>query len=95
MAFVISTLRVKDPEKLKQYAAATGPTIAAHGGELLLRGAFHKSLTGVGEPHMAGIIRFPDMAALEHWYDSKEYQALIPLRDEACDMTLLAYAPPE
>jgi len=40
------------------------------------------------------VVRFPDTAALKTWYQSPAYQALIPLRDEAVDMTLVAYEEP-
>ncbi len=94
-AFAIATVTVKNPEKMQQYGASAGQTIAAHGGELLIRGAFAKSLTGNGEAHMKAIIKFPDMDALDAWYASDAYQAIIPLRNEACDMAISAYAVPE
>ena len=33
---------------------------------------------------------FPDGAALRAWYNSPDYQALVPLRDEAADMVFIA-----
>lgn len=94
-AFVIATIRVKNKEKLQEYAAAAGPTVAAHGGELVMRGAFGTALAGESDPHMTGIMRFPDLDIVQEWYRSDAYQAIIPLRDEACDMTLLAYTIPQ
>ena len=94
-AFVIATIKVKNKDKLQEYAAAAGPTVAAHGGELVMRGAFGAALAGQSDPHMTGIIKFPDLAAAQKWYGSEAYQAIIPLRDEACDMTLLAYTVPQ
>ena len=94
-AFVIATIRVKNKDKLQDYAAAAGPTIAAHGGEFVMRGMFGTALAGQSDPHMTGIIRFPDLDTARKWYGSDAYQAIIPLRDEACDMTLLAYNVPQ
>jgi uncharacterized protein (DUF1330 family) len=37
------------------------------------------------------VIRFPNLAALQGWYRSPAYQALIPLREQAADVLLLAY----
>jgi len=34
------------------------------------------------------------MEALKAWYRSPDYQALIPLRDAAADMTLVTYEEP-
>ena len=40
---------------------------------------------------IVGIIRFPDMAALNNWYESDAYQGLILLRDEAAEFTIVKY----
>jgi len=94
-AFVIATLAVRDGAKMKRYSEAAAPTIAAAGGEMVLRGAKVRALAGAADGHgAAGVIRFPDMAAVERWYGSDAYQALVPLRDEACVMTLTAYEVP-
>jgi uncharacterized protein (DUF1330 family) len=37
------------------------------------------------------VIRFPDAQALDDWYNSEAYQALIPLRTEAADVDLINY----
>jgi len=94
-AFVIATITdVKDPEKFGQYGAAAAQTLTAHGGEAILRGKFAKSLNADQATAATGIMRFPDLEAVDRWYGSPEYQALIPLRDAACDMTMTAYAVP-
>lgn len=94
-AFVIAKVSVKDKEKMQQYAAAAGPTIAEHGGEVLVRGAFGAALVGQSEPHAAAVIRFPDLEAATNWYASDAYQKIIPLREEAADVTFLAYSTPQ
>ena len=36
-----------------------------------------------GDPeHLSVVLRFPDMAALRGWYDSPEYQKILPLRTD-------------
>ena len=40
------------------------------------------------------VVKFPDLEKLEGWYASPEYQALIALRDEACDMNIMKYQVP-
>ena len=37
------------------------------------------------------VIRFPNIAAVNGWYTSPAYQALIPLRQQAADIVLLSY----
>ena len=94
-AFVIAKVVVKDKEKMQQYAAAAAPTIAQHGGEILMRGAFGAALVGQSEPHAAAVIRFPDLDAATDWIASDAYQKIVPLRKEAGDMTFLAYSIPQ
>ncbi|MFZ1607026.1 MAG: DUF1330 domain-containing protein [Rhodoferax sp.] len=38
------------------------------------------------------VIRFPTIAAAQGWFSSAAYQALIPVRLQAADVTLLFYA---
>ena len=36
-----------------------------------------------GEPeHLSVVLKFPDMEALRGWYDSPEYQEILPLRTD-------------
>jgi len=37
------------------------------------------------------VIRFPDAASVDGWYQSAAYQALIPLRSEAADLVLVSF----
>ncbi len=90
-AFLISTLRVKDPQKMQDYAAKAGASMAAYGGKPILRGGLAKALLGEASPHNVGVISFPDMKSVDDWFASKAYQELSELRNQACDMTLIAY----
>jgi uncharacterized protein (DUF1330 family) len=93
-AFFIATTTIKDAEKFQAYAAKAGPTIAAFGGEMIKRGKVEKILNGEANHLAVGVVQFPDMGTLEQWYNSPDYQALIPLRDESVNMTLVAYSVP-
>lgn len=90
-AFVISRMTVKDPAKLAEYGAAAGPIAAQFGGKIVLRGKFHSALVGEGGEHATGVLEFPDTEAVSHCFSSPQYQALVALRDEACDMQLTVY----
>lgn len=93
-AFFIGTTTIKDAEKFQEYASKTAQTFAAFGGELVTRGKAEITLAGESDHQAVGIVRFPDMESLNNWFQSPEYQALIPLRDNAADMTLVAYSVP-
>jgi uncharacterized protein (DUF1330 family) len=83
-AYVIVQGTVKDAEKMQEYGAAAGPSIAPHGGELVCRGPA-QVLAGATDYQMAVVISFPDAAAARAWYESPEYQAIIPTREAALD----------
>jgi len=93
-AFFVSTVTVKDKEKFQDYAKRAAQTFAAYGGEPVLRGQLDTVLAGEADHRAVGIVRFPDREALAAWYGSDAYRALIPLRDEAADITLVAYSVP-
>jgi uncharacterized protein (DUF1330 family) len=55
--------------------------MAKHGGRYLTKGGSHKMPeVGHWNPERVVIIEFPNMAALNAWYTSAEYQPLIALR---------------
>jgi uncharacterized protein (DUF1330 family) len=93
-AFFIATTTVKDMEKFQDYAGKAAQTFAPFGGELVIRGTADQTLAGASNHQAVSVVRFPDMEALEAWYRSPDYQALIPLRDDAAQMTLTTYQEP-
>ncbi len=93
-AFLIAHTTIKDQDKFAAYGAATGASLKPFGGEILTRGAVAEVLYGAHDAKLVAVLKFPDQAALKGWYDSDAYQALIPNRLEAADMTLIAYNEP-
>ncbi|MBE7636222.1 DUF1330 domain-containing protein [Sneathiella sp. P13V-1] len=93
-AFFVASVTVKNPEKMAEYAAAAAKTFTAFGGEPLLKGKRVEDLAGSADHQMVAIVKFPDSNSLKGWYQSDAYQALIPLRDEAADMTLVSHEVP-
>lgn len=93
-AFFVATVNVKDPEKFQEYGKSAMATFTEHGGELVLRGQASSVLAGAADLLSVGIVKFPDMETLSNWYQSPGYQAIIPLRDEAADMTIVTYEAP-
>ena len=87
---------IKDMDKLKEYAGQAVPLIEAAGGERLFRGQVAEVPVGRHDPNFCVAFRFPDIDALRDWYNSDDYQALVPLRDTAADMTFIVLEePPE
>jgi uncharacterized protein (DUF1330 family) len=92
-AYVIAEHIITDPAKFGEYVTKAKPMIAKHGGRYLTKGATHKLPEGGHwKPERVVIIEFPDMDALDAWYNSPEYQPLIALRKSCTsdqDMTLV------
>ncbi len=88
-AFVIGHITVKDPGKWAEYRSKVSATLAAVGGEVVLRGRTVNVLSGEHSHADAVVLRFPDVGTVESWYNSVAYQALIPLREQAAEMVLI------
>jgi uncharacterized protein (DUF1330 family) len=85
-AYIIAEHQITDPAKFEEYRTKVGPMIAKHGGRYLTKAGSHVILEkekAVWQPERVVIIEFPDMAALNAWYQSPEYQPLIALRQAA------------
>ena len=83
-AYVIVGFNPKNSEKLQAYSAAAGPIIAQFQGEFVVKGQ-SQQLFGESNYKMQVIIAFPTHSLAETWYNSPEYQALLPLREQAMD----------
>lgn len=91
-AYVIGHITVKDADKWAQYRAQVPATIAPWGAELVFRGLTVKVLAGEHAHTDTVVIRFPDQASVDGWYQSAAYQALIPLREQAADLVLISFS---
>ncbi len=78
----VSTMRIKDPAKLAEYRKAVGPMVRGCGGELVCKSDSKiADVWGTLAADSVVIFRFPSMAAFQGWYDSPEYQELVPIRE--------------
>lgn len=91
-ACVIGHITVKDEGKWAQYRAQVPATLAPWGAELLFRGQRTDILAGTHTHLDAVVIRFPDADTVDAWFNSPEYQALIPLRQQAADLDLVVFS---
>lgn len=93
-AFFVANVEVLDPEKFAEYSQKAGGTIANHGGERIIRGFRQNIFAGDSNANAIGLFKFPSEQAIADWYNSADYQALIPLREEASNMTIISYSMP-
>jgi uncharacterized protein (DUF1330 family) len=87
-AYLIVEHKVTDPAKFDEYVSKVRPMIAKCGARALTRSGTHTVLeTDHFVPDWVTVFEFPDMATLNAWYDSPEYEPLIRLRQSATDMS--------
>ena len=79
-AYVIAEVDVTDPVAYQKYTARTPDAIAAFGGRFLVRGGTVDSREGPPPAGRVVLIEFPDLATARRFYDSPEYQTILPLR---------------
>jgi uncharacterized protein (DUF1330 family) len=79
-AYVIVDLKITDPERFKAYMAAAPATIAAAGGEYLVRGGPFETLEGDWRPSRLTVLRFPSMMQAKAWYEGEQYRQAIAHR---------------
>lgn len=83
--YLTTTITIKDMDSFMEYGTRARPLFAKYGAEPVLVGRVAGHLHGASDHQMEVVVRFPDRSALESWYNSAEYQALIPLRDTGAE----------
>lgn len=78
--YVVWDAEITNRPGLGPYVSAVSETIAKHGGRYLARAATTKLIEGGPEPKTIVLLEFPDAAAFDRWYNSPEYQKILPYR---------------
>ncbi|NZA03435.1 DUF1330 domain-containing protein [Ottowia beijingensis] len=81
--YVLAFIDVEDPSSYAPYAAGAPATIAAHGGKYLIRNRPKELREGALPADRLVVLEFPSVAQARAWYESPEYQALVPIRQGA------------
>jgi uncharacterized protein (DUF1330 family) len=79
-AYVIGQITVHNPEGYAKYAKQVPATLAQYGGKYLVRGGKSTQVEGVAQGDRRVVIEFASREAAETWYNSPEYQAIVPHR---------------
>ena len=82
-AYVIADITVTKLDRYKDYVKKTPATVEKFGGKFIVRGGEVEVITGNWKPRRLVIIEFPNMATLKKWYQSKDYQKINKIREEA------------
>ncbi len=90
-AYLIGQMTIRHADNFAQYAEGVARSLEPFGARVLFRGVCHQVLAGTLAHDRSVVIQFADQQTLQAWFSSAAYQALIPLRDEAADVTLASY----
>lgn len=74
-AYLLVEMKITDMERYKQYMASAPASLAAYGGEYVVRGGPLEVLEGDWQPVRMAVVRFPSMDSARTWYASELYQA--------------------
>ena len=80
--YMIGALDVHDVEKFKKYSEGAARTSRANGAEVLAVGT-PLAHEGCAPASTMALLKFPDQAAFDAWYNSAEYLEVKPLRFES------------
>ena len=87
--YVVAQGRIENRKLLDEYVAKALPTISAHGGRVVAFDETPDVVEGTVEYPRTVIVEFATREAFRAWYDSPEYQAILPRRFEAAPGTLI------
>ena len=74
-AYLVVEMKINDMEQYKKYMAEAPASVAAFGGEYIVRGGRHEALEGDWMPARLALLRFPSYDAAKAWYDGQSYGA--------------------
>ncbi|MDP6375358.1 MAG: DUF1330 domain-containing protein [Pseudomonadales bacterium] len=84
-AYFIAQYVVNDPALYAEYRGGAGPSIQAHGGELISFDVAAETVEGNPPGSQTVILKFDSAQAARAWYESAEYQAVVGKRLSATD----------
>ena len=87
--YAIASGRVENQELLNQYLAKVRATILAHQGRVIAVDEAPEIVEGPVDYPRTAILEFPSLAAFRAWYDSPEYQEILPFRLKGTRGTLI------
>lgn len=89
-AFVISEVRLVDPEAAQHYMALAEQSIARHGGRYIARAADPDVPEGEWDAdRRVVIVEFPTMEQVKSWYASEDYAEARAIAKGALDRRLI------
>jgi len=79
--YFVANYTITNQAGYREYLAAVGPTLTAHGAESIVVDRDSELLEG-SAGQVTVVLRFATKAAAQAWYESSEYQAIRHLRTD-------------
>lgn len=93
---IIGLIRLKDPSAFEIYRSQVGATVERYNGSVVGREScdkFYWNELGGNEFNAYVELNFPSPEDADRWASSPEYQAIVPVRSKAMDLTLFRIHP--
>lgn len=89
-AYLVVDTDLTDPEHYEQYKLQAKPIVEQYGGQYLARGgAMDFKETDLWQPKRMVLIRFASAEQARRFYDSVEYQAVLPISQRSAKRTVI------
>lgn len=87
-AYVIARITVTDPNDYQNYASQTVALAEKAGGRFLVKGGHQTQVEG-NSPERHVLIEFPDHETALNWYNSPEYQRILPIATSSSERDIV------
>ncbi len=81
--YLIAEIKIEDQVTYAEYADKVPAIVKKYGGEYLVRGGKVSSMAGGWDPQRIIVIKFASKEHLKKCFSSKEYLAIMPLRESS------------
>jgi uncharacterized protein (DUF1330 family) len=78
--YFLAEIEITDPAGYEAYRSQTAATLERYGGRYLIRGGDPKPVEGSDTPGRIVVVEFESAEQAMLWYNSPEYQAILPIR---------------
>jgi uncharacterized protein (DUF1330 family) len=90
--YVFADVKWTDQEGRREYIELFGPTLLAHGGEVVAVNGDVEVMEGNWQPgDVTVLIAFPTREAARAWYGSDEYSRALDIRTRSSDSRLMIF----
>jgi uncharacterized protein (DUF1330 family) len=87
-AYIIARIDVTDPQDYMTYASQTVALAEKAGGRFLVKGGDQQAVEGEARSRQV-LIEFPDRETALAWYNSPEYQEILPIALRSSDREIV------